>query len=380
DIAEAADESLISDHTIEGAWAQLQQLPSPMIESPDLSRQGAPVEFGELEDLEELEPTPPLPASSTAEPVAAVEVEPGAGEPSEAGAAEMPADEKADEKHHLVASTMRENMLSADVVSERADAAQGEIQYHSLVSFPVSKVAPLAEHHAAVKDPSVLFGQFDEEEEVCLSSAAKPSGVEHVAKSTPPRSAARDLDPSESLDPSSLDCRTVDAQSIDAQCDELETMLHQEIVGIADAASNASFLALHEAADQEWAETNPHETSSPEAAASARADTSLFIDDAEAMPGPVSLHVEERRASPAELENAKLENAELENKLRTDLSEGSLRLTVHDDSDLLIIEEDVDLARSPNSIVGGRNETEVSVDFHSMLRRMRTGGEAEPAR
>ncbi len=371
DIAEAADESLISDYTIDCAWAQLQQLPSPMIESPEFASQGAPVEFGELEELDETpgadarveEEVATAAVDSQACDLSEVDCEAGAcdemvceqeNEAADCVAATgSAATESADEKRDLVASTIRENMLSADVASEHAETVKGETQYRSLVSFPVSKVSTLGERRAAVKDPSVIFGEFDDEEDVCLGSAGKPAGARGVAESTPLPPASTPC-----MDSDSTGSRTIDSQSIDSQCDDLEAMLHQEIIGIGDMSANANFLALHEAADQAWAEARLNEATSSE-----HSDVESFVDEAEAMPSTLSLHVDERRTS----------SCELETKLRTDLSDGSLRLTVRDDSDLLIIEEDVDLSRSSSSTSSERDQTEVSVDCHAMIQRMRTG-------
>ncbi|MEO1616588.1 MAG: AAA family ATPase [Planctomycetota bacterium] len=48
DCAAELGETLIDEHTIDKAWASLQQLPSPMIEEPKLSHEPSDIEFGEL--------------------------------------------------------------------------------------------------------------------------------------------------------------------------------------------------------------------------------------------------------------------------------------------------------------------------------------------
>ncbi len=50
DCAAEMDQSVIDERTIDRAWANLQQLPSPMVEEPSMKRETATVEFGELVD------------------------------------------------------------------------------------------------------------------------------------------------------------------------------------------------------------------------------------------------------------------------------------------------------------------------------------------
>ena len=47
DCAEEADQSLIDERVIDVAWAQLQQLPSPMVDEPKIQIESTAVEFGE---------------------------------------------------------------------------------------------------------------------------------------------------------------------------------------------------------------------------------------------------------------------------------------------------------------------------------------------
>jgi type II secretory pathway predicted ATPase ExeA len=48
DCAAEMDQSVIDERTIDRAWANLQQLPSPIVEEPSIKRETAVVEFGEL--------------------------------------------------------------------------------------------------------------------------------------------------------------------------------------------------------------------------------------------------------------------------------------------------------------------------------------------
>ncbi|WP_442509110.1 ExeA family protein [Novipirellula sp. SH528] len=369
DIAEAADESLITDHTIDRAWAQLQQLPSPMIESPDLQKNGSPVEFGELDELDSnplanIASRGDVDTLDDEEALTADECDSDCEEACE-NSAELSSDsDSSDDRHDLVASMVRENMLSADMFSEGEgeNKAKGETQYHSLVSFPASKVNKLAERRVTVKDPSAIFGEFDDEEDVCLKGSSKtaapildqPPATQPVAS----QPAVTECKQDNAIELDIAGSHSCDSYCSDNQCDDFESMLHQEIIGIADMASNANFFALHEASDQQWAESQNEEV----------ADLELIADEVEESPATLRLNRDDNAGDA--------DSCEPETYIRKDLSEGSLRLTVRDDSDLLVIEEDVDLSRSPKSTYLDRNESEVSVDFHSMLQRMRTGSDA----
>jgi type II secretory pathway predicted ATPase ExeA len=56
DCAEEADQSMIDERIVNVAWAQLQQLPGPMVEEPRLTRSDSAVEFAELDEMELIAP------------------------------------------------------------------------------------------------------------------------------------------------------------------------------------------------------------------------------------------------------------------------------------------------------------------------------------
>ncbi|GAA5507857.1 ExeA family protein [Novipirellula caenicola] len=364
DIAEAADESLITEHTIDRAWAQLQQLPSPMIESPSVKQDGAPVEFGELDELDS-NPLTNIASRGAVNEADGLDADDCdvVCEDTDAVAGDTDVSE---DRQDLVASTMRENMLSAETFADGESKVKGETQYHSLVSFPVSKVNSLAERRVTVKDPSVIFGEFDDEEEVSLKGTAntvapivnQPPATQPVgSQSIASESIEIQREQEDAVESDALGSHAGDSFCSDNRCDDLESMLHQEIIGIADMASSANYLALHEASDPQWTESQHDE----------EAELELVADEVGESPATLQLNRDDNAGED--------DSCEPENYIRKDLSEGSLRLTVCDDSDLLVIEEDVDLSRSSKSTYLDRNESEVSVDFHSMLQRMRTGGE-----
>ena len=156
DVAADADQSLITDSIIDRAWAELQQLPSPMIEEPKLAKDSAPVEFGELAELPELS--------------FADEEEPSA----------------------------------CDSSNTDCDQAKCEIANLSVESDPSPNDNLQIESNTP--EPTVLFGDFDDEEEVELGS-----GIAQAQTNEPP--------------------------PID-----IESILHSEIIGIASDASHASHL------------------------------------------------------------------------------------------------------------------------------------------
>jgi type II secretory pathway predicted ATPase ExeA len=58
DCAAELDESLIDEHTINKAWASLQQLPGPMMDEPTTQPESSTVEFGELIDSKTMDSNP----------------------------------------------------------------------------------------------------------------------------------------------------------------------------------------------------------------------------------------------------------------------------------------------------------------------------------
>ncbi len=331
DIAEASDESMITEQTIERAWASLQQLPSPMIDPPKVKTVPSNIEFGELGEAES-QPRQTLPTHQT--------LPTQVREPS-----------CRDQEMELVTSVMRQNIQGIEMgfddrTQSTSQIRSKEVSTNSQVSFPVSKIASVGTVKAQNAKPTMatakssqeIFGDFEEEEELCIDRMSTNS---------------------RSNDSSSLHSVSHQATS---QFDlnhptskELESMLHQEIIGIADLASSANFSAMHKAAEDS-VENHSHQSS----------DQSHCEDESRAQnASTIPLHHVENFGP--EVRRNKPDFCEL--------SEGALRLTVRDDSDLLIIEEDVDLSRPTTTTYLDRNETAISVDFQSMLQRMRTGTE-----
>nr|WP_095737386.1 AAA family ATPase [Rhodopirellula sp. SM50] len=135
DCAAELGETLIDEHTVNKAWASLQQLPSPMIEEPRMQPECSVVEFGELSDPAVHAEDNHLIESTPAEPA----------EPAEATVAE--AEEFVDEPED-------------SIESEPSDAAV-----------------------SVVPDPVSLFGEFEDEENIEVGVAqvkAKPNESSEV--------------------------------------------------------------------------------------------------------------------------------------------------------------------------------------------------------
>ena len=178
DVAADADQEMISDAIVDRAWAELQQLPSPMIEEPVLRGGSSNVEFGQLDELD-------VPANEPAPD--------GAGSCEEEPAAIDPVDNDV-----AIDSSAPSSCIAEGRVIEAEESTICEKEETTEISPTVPK--------------AVLFGDFDDEEEVDLGNGIAVTSI--GAESTP----------------------------ID-----LESMLHSEIVGIASDAADAShFVAAEE--------------------------------------------------------------------------------------------------------------------------------------
>lgn len=127
DCAAEMNEVLIDEHTIDKAWAALQQLPSPMTELPEMRGESSVVEFGELVD--------PLPMAETPDTVDAI-------------------------KSQFVAESISR-------AEQEADADQDLLQEH--LDGAAESVAPEAIKQTT--DPITLFGEFEDEEHIEVGAA-----------------------------------------------------------------------------------------------------------------------------------------------------------------------------------------------------------------
>jgi hypothetical protein len=192
DVAAEGDQNRITDAIIERAWAELQQLPSPMIEEPSLRQNSSAIEFGELDDTESYEFTGE-PKNGEHESVAS---ENDGHVEGETEAVQTYAYECSSELSDLCHASQASDLIVADETDVKVQDEE------SLAKTPVADLTPA---------PQELFGDFDEEEEVWVGN-----GV----------SVTQQFDNGTTID--------------------LEEMLHSEIIGIASDASQASHFAQAE--------------------------------------------------------------------------------------------------------------------------------------
>ena len=343
DVAEERDQALIDEKIVDHAWAMLQQLPSPMIEEPTISRPGrssdAPsssIEFGELS------------AWSDAE--------------TDAGPASV-ADREGDH-----ASTNQSTAIQSTVEMEIELAGPEWVREGNEETFEQEEVSahPI---RLLTPDSAELFGEFEAEEELSVG-AANVAGRQDL-----------NAEPFEVLggcggdaDPSEASCEASSSAS-------LESMLHQEIIGMSTMDESASVIADHhfEVSSEVAIETEPFgesvaplqmkaiEETPPEPEASwidAEDETIELVDDREGedVNEPAIRFVEDTNQRP----------------LAEPFHNGPSR----DDSDLLVIEDELELRiaserdRQTISILEAEENTQaksVNVDFQAMLSKMRTG-------
>lgn len=182
DCAAEMDETLIGEHTVDRAWASLQQLPGPMMDEPAIKGTSSVVEFGELSD--------------------------DFGSESMDGAATDSDDSNVSEMSPLVeAAPPVETAPQSDPAivamvnpTESFDLSEMDTEIGKQSELPVDSVAA---------DPGSLFGTFDEEEEISIGDSPleeKPSST-HLA---------------------------------------LESMLHSEIISLSHFAAENTEVSRHE--------------------------------------------------------------------------------------------------------------------------------------
>ena len=355
DCAEAVGQTLISSQIVDRAWAQLQQLPGPMLEEPPLAQRGSPVEFGELSEFGELNEVgkiQPTDAAASAE-LALAEAESGIAE-AEAGIAETESvsqvfsaeetdlksidfDQLGSEGCHFAAceaesAQPRENSLrmfettpktdDAETPSEwgdlsarlettseivicdsssttahedASDAGETEPMFEAGSDNAETHQPPLSLHTLASTTPlpALLFGEdlYDDEEDLTIG-AGPAKPIAVSMRSDEPAEPAKDLEPT----------------------------LHEEIIELASITSGAQ------------------PTQSPTA-------ETLRFEGAETIPAPVLW--------------------------LTETEDGRL---IRDDSDLLIVEDDVPSDRAVRTKQKNERAEAISVDFQAMLEKMRAGG------
>jgi type II secretory pathway predicted ATPase ExeA len=277
DCAAEMDEMLISDHTVDKAWACLQQLPSPMVEEPVMNHESSDIEFGELTDLA------PMPqCEESVDPI----------------------------RSELIANSICLDELQGDMTLE--SPLEDRIDFENDPSSPDAVIA-LDE----ATDPVSLFGEFEDEEKIEVGAAVQP--IAHV--------------------PTEVD---------------LESMLHSEIVGLSQFASENT------------------------ASRYAQPEIMLFEEDSNA----------ENVESDQDAENLRDSGNEYPSVVWYDepdhgqAAEGDELASPKDDTDLLWITEDIDIDRrtiNPATKIlphrvdqpDSKDAPKLSVDYREMLEKMR---------
>lgn len=308
DTAADADVALIDDAIVDRAWATLQQLPSPMIEQPELkSSASSSIEFGELDSGSAWS----MPKSSPAVAPEPVAMNPGMIE-SDTDSYDF--DEPACDLGDIEVES---------ATAMWVDEATPPMPTTNLHTNPMSGRLESQERRIVepVALPSALFGDFDVEEDLSLrgdvgGSIAYESGDddddEGIDAVIPFRSSA------------------AAAESEPEPAHDLESMLHQEIIGL-----------------------------------------SSYDDSVMVLPEPMdcqSMDCDQMSYSQMDYEQPDHESEETQSDLQCDV-----RLA-HDDSDLLIIEDELELTRTdaPAPKLAGAPQS-MTIDFQSMLKRMRAG-------
>ena len=364
DCAEEADQAMITERIIDMAWSQLQQLPGPMVEEPRMERESSSVEFGELDDSRIW----------------------GANDQTNGGV-NGPKRRPVSEIDDIVVDGDSELFWDEDDVAPKqdvtrnrtaaADALEGdtsEADTSEAVPAPTSSEQRSREQASRepITEPSV-FGEFEDEEEIAVGKgvAAAPS------------------------------------EATESPCD-LEHALHQEIVGLNDylsevldgAGEDPSSLTFNdfereaavevdESEDLEEcvgneqidaADEEPRDTSPPCEPEQSQIVIEQWTGE-EISIGETAF--EESTIEPGVAEQTPPEEAGDDESSQStlpigdrfsDTEEGDQEVA-RDDSDLLVIEDDVEIRRIDAAKRYDSLDQTISVDFQAMLSRMRSRSE-----
>jgi type II secretory pathway predicted ATPase ExeA len=194
--------------------------------------------------------------------------------------------------------------------TDGVQAAIVEIEFKAPTTFPETPLTQEVSNPTppVSPPPSMLFGEYEQEEKVAI-------GNEFATRHPAPQPAPPP---------------------------DLETMLHQEIVGISPIPDDEP------SPDQIIIENNN--------------DTIECIEEPEPVPNPVEDFIEV-------VEDNAAARAQSDSEVRIRIHDDRIR----DDRDILVIEEEIDLRDpDPTARVDSHDQT-ISVDFQAMLDRMRSG-------
>ena len=422
DCAADAQQSLIDEKVIDRAWSTLQQLPSPMVEEQKIVHQSAPVEFAALSDLEEMSTTAAEKYDSEScdsEGQDGPELEREEEAMSESSDSEMTdASVSSEEEAELeVEDISNEAMLAAvaaggiavdevavdevavdEVAADDIASFAGEDHATSEISDTVSEITADSSMVASEKitpDATQLFGEFEMEESLAVQGELQPADArresdetmqelgEHnnreqvlteeitteeiTAEEIVPEANPSDVGPlSQELEPSAANAPTNDnhapATGYDAPTDvahcgsiDFEASLHDEVLLLNEMATQARFGGVDP--ENAFANAGNHGVSSHEQPAIWLAEDDIVPEETDHS-GHADMRSHDERPMPTTATNA---------------AEHSDMQLINDDSDLLIIEDEMSVVPRPHTASSTESETTMSVDFQAMLSRMRTG-------
>lgn len=318
DCAAAAGQMLMDEQVIERAWAQLQQLPSPMVEEPRILSDTSTVEFGELADVSS-EVESPMDHSSDL--------------------ADTPEADDTLTDLEIVDATSLDSCEIESCCNESCGNESCSIDQDSMESAPTAP-APLLDPCQATPvasiSPTELFGEFDVEEDVTIGNAIRSAEVK----------------------------TTVDDGTA------IESVLHQEVIGLSALATGGLEL-YHDSCEQPRLAND--------------ADHGCADGPEQVVEDFVVEPIETEASQPdqsSEQQNASEKGLEPEiRELPTpqgwpanfdDSSDSGDQSIGDDDSDMLVIEDEVHLTRLDEVKRVDAREQTISVDFQAMLSRMRT--------
>lgn len=326
DTAADTDVALIDDAIVDRAWATLQQLPSPMVEQPALKSSAASnIEFGELDSgsawsLPEKSSKPAKASVVVSGQLPPVAPEPVAMNP---GMIESDCDGCDFDEPACDLGDIEVESSTAMWVDEATEPMPMTNSHTSPMSGRLQTQSPRTVEPVAL--PSVLFGDFDVEEDLSLRGDVEGS------------IAYEGNDDDDDHDDAADAVIPFRSSAAGRPTENLEAILHQEIIGL--SSYDASVMVYSEATD----------CGAMNFESEAGCDFDAY-DEADADNG-----------------------ADADNDAEAVDDDFDIRLS-HDDSDLLIIDDELELTRtdaaSPHPTAAPQGMT---IDFQSMLTRMRAG-------
>ncbi len=345
DCAAETNEVIISEAIIDRAWVQLQQLPSPIVDEPRIAGHAAPIEFGDLDDS--VIDAPSLDFNT----IETIHAEQEAASMSCCGGC----DERCDRNEKVTVPAqdqlkLRANRVPDVIVQSEESGAQVE---------PASQIMPSI-------SPIELFGDFEEEEEISIGT--RFTGRPNAATSKPKQDTTVEWidEPTMSTEISNLPLadRAPKMPIVD-----LEEILHQEIIGIRQMADSMMADSMGQAMTESmelplWPEMPLDPIGSDEASPST--DPELPTE------GEPDEQVEDFIIASEQQSETTVSLSVALPEQESDSSANDIQLG-RDDSDLLVIEDELELRRiDPAARRDSQNKT-ISVDFQAMLARMRSG-------